>query len=148
MKILVFFVTRMYNYSIVRIEVIVMNNKGFTLIELLAVIVILAIILTITIVSYNNVVNKTEFKISEIQIDKIEEAAEVYYLKEGINNSNEETEHCIELSYLIDHGYLDNSNIIDAYERKEMNGSVTVTFKNNVYIYKYSENLCPIVNDQ
>jgi len=124
-----------------------MNDKGFTLVELLAVIVILGVILTITIVSYNKTVKKTEFQLTKIQIDKIEDAAEVYYLKEGINNQIEETEHCVELSYLINYGYLDNNTIIDAYEKKEMNGSVIITYKNNSYIYKYNENLCLISNE-
>lgn len=123
-----------------------MNNKGFTLIELLAVVLILGIILTITTFSVNTTIKNSETKISEIQIEEIEKAAEIYYLKEGINNSNDEIEHCVNLSYLIDYGFLDSSNIIDAFEKKEMNGSVTVSFKNNIYTYKYSENLCPISN--
>lgn len=121
-----------------------MDNKGFTLVELLAVILLLGIILTITLFSVNRTVKESENKISEIQIEKIEKSAEIYYLKEGINNSNDDIEHCVNLSYLIEYGYLDNSNVIDAYNKKDMNGSVTITLKNNRYIYKYKENMCAV----
>lgn len=125
-----------------------MNNKGFSLIELLTVISLLGVILTVTLFSVNKSVKESENKISEIQIGKIEEAAEVYYLKEGVNTTDNETEHCVNLSYLIEYGYLDNSNIIDAYNKKEMNGSVIISFKNGAYNYKYNENTCAISNNQ
>ena len=119
-----------------------MNNKGFTLIELLATILVLGMILTITLFSVNKTVKKSEDKISEIQIKKIEDAAEIYYLKEGINNDDNANEHCVELSYLIEYGYLDNSEIIDAFKKEKMNGSILITAKNGSFIYKYSENMC------
>lgn len=119
-----------------------MNNKGFTLIELLATILVLGMILTITLFSVNKTVKNSEDKISEIQIKKIEDAAEIYYLKEGINNDDNANEHCVELSYLIEYGYLDNSEIIDAYKKEKMNGSILITSKNGSFIYKYSENMC------
>ena len=66
-----------------------MNKRGFTLIELLGVIVIFAMLVTILVISSDSVVRNSKIKISKSQIDTIEKAANLYYLKEGINISND-----------------------------------------------------------
>lgn len=120
------------------------NNKGFTLVELLAVISILAVILIIATMSTSGTLRRSSKNISKIQIREIEEAAEVYYLKEGMNDEleREELEDCVNLSYLLEKGYLDNTTVIDAVSKKEMGGSVLITYSSNNYVYKYQNNVC------
>lgn len=55
-----------------------MKKKGFTLVELLAVIVILSIIITISLVSINSVRNNSLESILETKIASIEQAAILY----------------------------------------------------------------------
>ena len=122
-----------------------MNNKGFTLTELLAVIFILAAVSLITLYSVSNTVDKSEKNISDVQKTNIEEAAEIYYLKEGMNEDSlelTEYESCVDLSYLIEKGYIDDTSILDAVSKEEMTGSVKITYKDNVYKYKYKESEC------
>ena len=118
----------------------IMKNKGFTLIELLAVIVLLAIIFSIVVISVEGTINNSESKLSKSQIKNIEEAAESYYIEEGMNQN----EDCVNLSYLITKGYLDGDEIKDPKTKKVMNGSVKITLNGNQYSYKYSSSACAI----
>ena len=120
------------------------NNKGFTLVELLAVISILAVILIIATMSTSGTLRRSSKNISKIQIKEIEDAAEIYYLKEGMNDEleREELEDCVNLSYLLEKGYLDNTTVIDAVSKKEMKGSVLITYSSNNYVYKYQNDAC------
>ena len=122
-----------------------MNNRGFTLTELLAVIFILAAVVLITLYSVSNTVDKSEKKISNVQKNNIEEAAKIYYLKEGMNKDSlelTEYESCVNLSYLIEKDYIDDTSILDAVSKEEMTGSVKITFKDEIYKYKYQEVEC------
>ena len=122
-----------------------MNNKGFTLTELLAVIFIVAAVALITLYSVSNTLDKSEKNISDVQKQNIENAAEIYYLKEGINEDSlelTEYESCVDLSYLIKKGYIEDTSILDAVSKEEMTGSVKITYKDNVYKYKYKESEC------
>ena len=122
-----------------------MNNKGFTLTELLAVVFIISVVSAITILSVGNTVNKSKKKISDVQKNNIEEAASIYYLKEGMNEDEielEQYESCVELEVLAEKGYIDDVTIIDAVSKEEMTGSVQIIFKDNIYKYKYQESEC------
>ena len=107
-------------------------EKGFTLIELLAVIIILSIIVLITTVSLNKVINNSKDSISETQKKYIESAAESYYIKEGMN----EQVTCVNLSTLIEKGYMDSSEIKDAKTKEILSGSVLITYESNQYSYQ------------
>ena len=115
-----------------------MKNKGFTLIELLAVIVILAILMTILIISVESIINDSEKTVSSLQETKIKEAAKIYYLQEGMNNDVD----CINVSELINKGYIENNEVINPETREVMTGSVSITYTSNRHIYKYQENDC------
>lgn len=118
-------------------------NKGFTLVELLAVIIILSIIATITIVATNSVIDDSKRNLSDRQKKTIEEAAESYYLKEGmLENTSENVSACVNLSYLIDKGYVESSEVIDPKTKEAMNGSVKISYNSNQYDYEYNEALC------
>ena len=113
-------------------------KKGFTLIELLAVLVVLAIILTIITISTSKILSNSEKSLSDTQKKNIEDAAEAYYIKEGMNNNVS----CVDIQTLISGGYLDANKVIDPKTEEEMQGSVTITYSSNHYSYKYQDNSC------
>lgn len=84
------------------------NKRGFTLIELLAVIVVLAIILTIATTSVIKNINDSKEKAKYIAAKEIVDISDAYFVSEtdGIQNYNNGTK-CIMVKYLMDKGYLD-----------------------------------------
>lgn len=115
-----------------------MNKKGFTLIELLAVLVILAVLAIITTVTVSTILDDSRGRLSKRQKRNIEDAAETYYLKEGMNINDT----CISVEELIDKGYIDGVTVKDPEDTEEMTGSVKITYASNQYSYKYQENSC------
>ena len=118
-----------------------MRNKGFTLVELLAVLIVLSIIMTMIIISVNSVISSSERSLSKIQKEKVEEAAEVYYLKEGDMSKNSG---CINVQALISKGYIEGSTVTDPETGLVMNGSVRITYEANQYNYNYQTNSCEV----
>ena len=117
-----------------------MKKNGFTLVELLAVVVILAVIVLITTISVRSILLSSKDSLFETQKAKVEEAAQVYYLKEGIGIDAT----CVDISYLLEKGYLEGTSIIDPKTNEEMVGSVKITYSGNQYMYEYQENICSI----
>ena len=113
-------------------------KNGFTLVELLGVIVLLSVILLITTISVGSVLNESRDSLSDVQKRKIEEIAETYFIKEGINKDHM----CISVEYLINKGYIDGDLIKDPKDREKMTGFVKVTYSTNQYSYKYQEENC------
>ena len=113
-------------------------KKGFTLVELLAVIIILGIIGLITIVSFDLVLKNSKETLSEAQKGNVEEAAKVYYLKEGmaINDT------CVSVEELIQKGYIEGNVVKDPKTKESLTGYVRITYKANQYSYKYQKNSC------
>lgn len=107
-------------------------NKGFTLIELLAVIIILAIIATITLFTTGNVLKDTKESLSETQKQNIIEAAKHYYL---LNSGVEYV--CVQT--LIDEDFIEAEKVYDPKNREEIKGYVTITDSGNKIKYEYSE---------
>ena len=58
-----------------------MNKKGFTLIELLAVVLLLSILALLTSVSVTKILTDSKSDLSDVQINLIKSASEVYYIK-------------------------------------------------------------------
>lgn len=122
-----------------------MNRKGFTLVELLAVIILLSILSSIAIFLVGDVIKTSREKLTDTQIKNIEEAAKSYYLEEGINDevyTLDNTKSCVNLSYLIDKGYINDDKIRLLVDNKEINGSVNIIYKANQYSYEYNEDVC------
>ena len=119
---------------------------GFTLVELLAVIVILAVIATITVVITGKVVKNSKASLLDRQKQTIEEAARNYYLKEGMNEILNSEESCVNLSTLLNKGYLETEKVINPLTKEDMNGSVFITYSSNNYNYKYQDTTCPYLN--
>ena len=125
-----------------------MNNKAFTLTELLAVIILLTLLTSIVVFSVGSVLNTSKENLTKTQISNIEKAAETYYLREGIDDTDynlDETEDCVNLSYLIENGYIDDDEIENFVNNNKLDGSVEINYNSNQYTYKYKENKCVIV---
>ena len=118
-----------------------MNKKGFTLVELLAVIIILAIIATISVPSTLNVINYTKEKACEEQVKMIEDAA-----KRWASDNPMDSRSYIEITTLQSEGYLDKSEkLLNPKTRGEMKGIVNI-YKDEVYnqyTYEYDEDPYP-----
>jgi len=56
-----------------------MNNKGFTLVELIAIIVLLALVMSIGAISVTTVIKKAKEKDYELLVENIKGAVEMYY---------------------------------------------------------------------
>ncbi len=112
-----------------------MKNRGFTLVELLAVIVILTMLVFITTISVGNIISNSKQSLLSEQEKTIEEAAKIYYLKEG----GTATPVCVNLSDLIEKGYIDGKEVIDPKTSEPMVGSVKITREANQYTYKYED---------
>jgi len=67
---------------------IYLRKKGVSLIELLAVIVILGVLATISVVMIGKLIARTEVKANEQIIQSLNEATEFYSLQEGILSSD------------------------------------------------------------
>lgn len=63
-----------------------MNKKGFTLAELLGVIVVLAIIISISGISVVSIINKSRLKVSKEMEDNLKEAAITYVIDKKIKD--------------------------------------------------------------
>ena len=116
-------------------------KRGFTLIELLAVIIILSIIALITVFSVNSIISNSKDSLSSTQKTKIEEAAEVYYLEEGMSNNKM----CVSVKELISKGYIESKAVFDPKDNKEMTGYIKISYKDNQYLYEYQEESCASV---
>lgn len=83
-----------------------MNKKGFTFVELLAVIVILSIITTLTVVSYRNYTKQAKERELVALRETIESAFNNYRTKNIYNGSELEYEKEYKLSELVSKGYI------------------------------------------
>jgi prepilin-type N-terminal cleavage/methylation domain-containing protein len=131
-----------------------MNKKGFTLVELLGVIVILGILVTIITVSVDGVLDTSKNKLTEVQIEKLKQAAKNYYITEGMTSvdfEQSEFNHCVNINYLIENGYVDESEISNFETNENMLGSIRLSYNSKKYEYEYSDDTCqvckPVTNE-
>ena len=123
-------------------------KKGFTLVELLAVIELLAVVVILGVLSLivtsivGPTVSGSKENLSSIQQKKIEEAAKTYYIKEGNISDDYNQKTCINLSELLEKGYIDSNTIVDPKNGEAMYGSVKITSNDDHYTYKYQDTLC------
>lgn len=107
------------------------NNKGFTLIELLAVITILGIILTISVVAVNQTIKNSQDKAYQTLMDEIWQAykkCKIEYpddcpdLSEYPVNSKQ-----IRLSTLVSNGYL--SSVTDPKTKEDISNNSYISYE-------------------
>ncbi len=112
-----------------------MNKKGFSLVELLAVIVILGIIASIAIVSYNALINQTETKSYKNYESSMKSSATMYILDNGYKDK-------ITLAELINSDKIDEFNNPNS-DDKCLDSYVSV-IKNNNDSFDLSYKVCLI----
>lgn len=115
-----------------------MKNKGFTLIELLAVITILSVILTITVIAIGGAVSNSKANLHSTQLNQIKRAAEYYNNKEGLKDQSI----CISVSALVEKGYLKDGDVKDPSSNKNFDGSVVISYNGKKYSYDYVDYEC------
>ena len=120
-----------------------MNKKGFTLMEIMTVIIILAVIATISFPLINNLMKQSKQSLYETQIKLVEDAARKMTL-EDTSLLDKNTSSCIDIESIIKSGQIDSDEIIDPRNNEPITGSVVVTFDSdyNQYDYKYSSDPC------
>lgn len=113
-------------------------NKGFTLVELLSIIVLIAILSSITTVVIKNVLKDSKSELTVLQKKYIEEAAEQYYIREGMNKNVT----CVNISELLEKEYFNAEEIKSPKDEENMTGSVKIIESANQYSYEYQDSLC------
>lgn len=112
------------------------NKKAFTLTELLAVIIILAVVMSITVPIVTKQMDKYEKKLCQTQYQSILKAARSY----GADHALElESKNTITLEDLIKGGYLESKKIKDPVTKKEISSTleIKITKLNNSYEYSF-----------
>ena len=128
-----------------------MNKNGFTLIELLAVIMILAIIIGLGTVSYNNYLRKVRQKSFDISVNSMEDAVasaysdcEANHSKNSFCNSHSipTTTDTVRLSELINAGYIEKiKNPYSKDENCDFNNSRVIVTRGSSTDYSYNISL-------
>lgn len=115
-------------------------KKGFTLVELLAVIILLGIISMIAVPLINDQIQLSREKAYEQNVVSIEEAARRYGTTNMLGYSTEEQK--LSLTTLISAGLLDEKNLVNPKNDKQMSGCVYYKWNNtnNIYEYRYDPN--------
>ena len=120
------------------------NNKGFTLIELITTIALLAVIVLISFVSVNRVIEKSKVNdcnsiAANIKTASTEYAADNRYKKEFIDGINKvDMEYYLTAEDLVNNNYLTNK-IIDPFTKDEIlldDVFITIKFNNNYTVNK------------
>ena len=115
--------------------------KGFTLVELLAVITVLGIVMAIGAISVTDLINRSKEKSYNEQINTIELAAKTFATKHTEILDEESTTNYILMEELKKDGLLENIDIIDPRNGKEIEGCINVIYNkdNNKYEYNFTD---------
>jgi prepilin-type N-terminal cleavage/methylation domain-containing protein len=114
------------------------KKKAFTLIELMAVVIILGIVSTITVVSINYTIQSSKNKLYVEQIERLTSSVR----KWAVANTdslpiNESGIVFFSISRLKDEGIVDTEVVIDPRTNEELNGCVTIQYDNIYQQYEY-----------
>ena len=89
-----------------------LNNKGFSLIELLGSLALLGLILCLGLYSARGTLSTSLTTLDNVSDNEIKNAAELYVLENSKAWIHDEEEYaCVNISILVDEGYLKNSEI-------------------------------------
>lgn len=120
--------------------------KGFTLVELLAVLVIISLLLTISVIAYNKVSKQAKQELYSSLIKTLKTNAAKY----GEDNIDdiEKNAQTISINKLIEEGYVDGDNncnqgqcIINPITNQELGGSFLVYYSEGRIIAEYESNI-------
>ena len=102
-----------------------MNKKGFTLVELLAVLVIIAIVFTISFYILKDTMAASVIQMDEAVENEIYEAANAYVIETN-KPFNSEGYTCVTVKDLIDYGYVKEADYLGKIIRVERNNQSKV----------------------
>lgn len=119
------------------------NNKGFTLVELMAVIVVLALIITIAVPSAISISHKIKLKMYATKVDMIIDSAKLYGQDNpsALSNENACSSSNLTVKTLIDTGYIkkddieDEGYVLNPINSESMNGYKLCVYKKNNRVY-------------
>lgn len=119
------------------------NNKGFTLVELMAVIVVLALIITIAVPSAISISHKIKLKMYATKVDMIIDSAKLYGQDNPSSlksNENACSSSDLTVQTLIDTGYIkkddiDNGKVLNPIDNSPMNTYTLCVYKKNNRVY-------------
>ena len=100
-----------------------MNKKGYTLIELLSVITLVAILLSVAVISYTTFINNANNRVYENYIDSMHEAAIMYFSKDSsrLPNRNETKYFCTNNCPVSNYISMSELGLSDIYNPKNEN---------------------------
>lgn len=115
------------------------RKKGFTLIELLAVIIILGILGLIVVPMVNDTIKEQKEKLYNRQLETIQSSAEGWSTKNSDKITDDGTSVYVNVTTLVNDGYLKNKDIKDPRNNKIMNGCVSISYDetHSQYVYDY-----------
>lgn len=118
-----------------------MKNKGFTLVELITVIILLGVLSLISFPIISDSIKNSKQKASDIQTKQIIRAAESW-ASENTSLLDETNRYTLNLSTLINSGYIDEDEVIDPKTGEILNSCIYIKYESSIsnYKYTYSEN--------
>ena len=122
-----------------------MKKGGFTLIELLGIIIVLGLISLVAIPLISSILNSSKNDLYNDQVNIIIDSAKKYVL-ENVTDVTTQINSYVSVDQLQRSGYLESKQIINPKNDEVMNGCVLISYKNNKYKYKYSEEACEELN--
>lgn len=130
-----------------------MNRNGFTLIELLAVIVLLALITSVTVVSVTSFFGKSKENTEKIFKEELSNMIEDYITMNVYKNyfNCNASGDCgtITLQNLIDAGLTTEKDLIDPVNEETCSPSTVISIKrDDNYVYCFTTSLSCLVNDK
>ena len=113
------------------------NNKGFTLVEVLAVVAILGMLTTVTVIAYTKYISSTKVKSCDMLAKSASDAASNYYMTHATSTSS------VSFDTLVEEKYLENA--ANPYNKNgSCTGKVIITrdTSGNLNINSYEVKLC------
>lgn len=123
-----------------------MKNKGFTLLEVLGVIVLLGIVALLVVTLSNRMLNQSKESLYETQKETIVSAAKKWTIANNgvLPMSGAEEAYNLPFNKLAEDGYIDNEELIDPRNNKDICGYIQITYNDSKkqYNYKIIEEEC------
>jgi len=117
-------------------------KKGFTLVEMLAVVVLIGLLVVITVPSIKTIMNNAKEKSLERQIASIIESSKSWSIENIDMLPDNNVPILVSLSELKEQGFLEDKEIINPVNNKEITGCVEIKYDIdfNQYKYNYKDN--------
>jgi len=113
-------------------------KKGFTLVEMLAVVVLIGILVVITVPSIKTIMNNAKEKSLERQIASIIESTKGWSIENVDELPDNNVPILVSLSELKEQGFLEDKEIINPVNNKEITGCIEIKYDLDFNQYKYN----------